>query len=126
MVKPSKRPTRLAVTVGLALVASIVAAAPAVAATPRPADCTLKRTPTTLNEGPTDYTLFLRPTGEIDVIVLFVDFPDQTSSDNTNEIAGLLSGIENDYSSASYGKLDIQVDFRHEWYRMPDNAATYD
>jgi hypothetical protein len=116
---------------GLLITSAVALAAPVLspaAASPRPADCTLESTiDNDLNEGPTDYKLNLRPTGDVNVILLFVDFPDETSADDTNAIADLLSpDIENYYTEATYGQLAVHVDAVHEWYRMPSDAGSYD
>ncbi|MPZ70987.1 MAG: hypothetical protein GEU71_15900, partial [Actinobacteria bacterium] len=61
------------------------------------------------------------------MILLFVDFPDATSDEDTHDIAGPLSeGIEEYYEEVSYGQLSVNIDAVHQWYQMPSDSGTYD
>lgn len=76
--------------------------------------------------GPTDYTLFLQPAGEVRAVMLFVDFPDAPASESTSDLFDLL--VPNSqawYSEVSYGRMSLNVTPRHQWYRMPKSSSEY-
>ena len=108
----------------MCVVASGVADA---ASSPLPQDCFPPSGSPWLDEGPTDPNQALTPaSGHYRSVMLFVDFPDFPSNgESTQTIYSQIgASLTTTYSELSYGKLHLQVDARHEWYRMPQ-ASTY-
>ena len=78
------------------------------------------------NEGATDYTLHLQPTGELKAVMIFVDFPDAPQSETTSSLYDLLvPNSVNWYAEASYGRMSLNVTPLHAWFTMPQNSAAY-
>lgn len=77
-------------------------------------------------EGPTDYSLYLTPTGELPAVMLFVDFPDAPGTETTSSLYDLL--VPNSvrwFGEVSYGIMSLRVTPVHRWYRMPKPATAY-
>ena len=95
---------------------------------PIPQDCFPPSGSPWYDEGPTDPAQALVPaTGHYRAVMLFVDFPDFPSNDEStttiyDQVGATLTTA---FSELSFGKLHIQVDPRHEWYRMPQPSTYY-
>jgi M6 family metalloprotease-like protein len=78
------------------------------------------------HEGPTDYGRWLRPTGTLRGIVLFVRFPDVTPpAGELAERKSLLSQAPRWFSRSSYDKMTLQLTFDTVWRQLPNSQATY-
>jgi hypothetical protein len=96
------------------------------------------------NEGPSNYTLYLRPLGTLRAVMLFVDFPDTPAGSYTTQqaadhVLGRLSApwpgfpgkryaAQQLFHDESYGKLTLDVDVRSDlgWKRMPKSSSSTD
>jgi M6 family metalloprotease-like protein len=78
------------------------------------------------NEGATDYTLHLRPRGELRAVMVFVDFGDAPQSETTQALYQLLvpNSVEW-YAGVSKGRMRLSVTPIHAWFRMPDPSTSY-
>ena len=64
--------------------------------------------------------------GPVKITVLFMDFPDaQASHETREEAASGLPLMEQYLEAQSYGKLDLDVDVVHRWWRAPHGYRTY-
>lgn len=64
--------------------------------------------------------------GHIDVVVLFMDFPDaQATSTTYAETEHGLPYLERYLETASYGQLDLDIDVVHRWWRSPVSFKAY-
>ena len=79
-----------------------------------------------MNEGTTNTSLPLRPTGPIRAVMLFVDFPDLHSSESTSALYDrLVPRSRRWYAEVSYGRVQLDVVPADRWVRMPHNLASY-
>jgi M6 family metalloprotease-like protein len=77
--------------------------------------------------GPTNYDYYLHATGNLGMLVLFVDFPDAPRSDSPDTLfRAFVPGAARWYSEASYGRLTLAAGTVNSWLRMPKNALAYD
>jgi M6 family metalloprotease-like protein len=125
------RITRLAtaaLVAGTALVGGqLLTAQPAGAA---PADDCFLPTPAGIfneHEGPTNYTRWLEPDGELRGIFLFVDFAseDGTATERNAIVADYGTNLPAWFSASSYGQLDLDLDFTSSWEQMPKDQNQY-
>ena len=58
--------------------------------------------------------------------MLFVDFPDATTTDDFTPYVDQLKPSEAWFATSSYGRLKLQVTTVKQWFRMPSNASDYD
>lgn len=78
------------------------------------------------HEGPTDYTLFVRPMGQLRSLMLFVDFSDVPQSERTVDLYERLAPQTAQwYQEASYGIMSLDFTAMHRWYRMPKPSRDY-
>lgn len=79
-----------------------------------------------LPESPTDLSAFLRSTGELHAVMIFVDFADAPQSERTEDLfTAIVPDAVNWYREASYGRLSLNVTPVHKWYRMPKASTDY-
>ncbi len=64
--------------------------------------------------------------GTMRVKVLFVDFPDAPAIGTTEEHFMHLTQTVGFYNQLSYGRMDLQLEPVHKWYRMNELAAAWD
>jgi M6 family metalloprotease-like protein len=82
-------------------------------------------------EGPTDFTIYAQPEGNVRAVMLFVDFSDATgesvsASDTADHLLG--NGQAQDlYANQSHQKLTLEVTSRSDlgWRRMPHPSTAY-
>lgn len=77
--------------------------------------------------GPTNYDLYLRATGRLSAVVLFVDFPDAPASEQIEPLfsAAIPPAIQW-YSEGSYGRMTLTAERLNTWLRLPKPSVTYD
>ena len=64
--------------------------------------------------------------GEVKITVLFMDFPDAQAGHTTHaEVETGLPVMEEYLEAQSYGKLDLDIDVVHRWWRAPHPYGTY-
>ena len=64
--------------------------------------------------------------GRVKITVLFMDFPDAQAGHTTHaEIETGLPVMEEYLEAQSYGKLDLDIDVVHRWWRAPHPYGTY-
>jgi M6 family metalloprotease-like protein len=124
-----------AVVVALGITAAPASSAPPAAdpagshqAAASPEDCQLL--PANVyneHEGPTDYERWLRPTGTLRGIVLFVRFPGEPSpsTDELEDRTELFSQAPDWFSHSSYGEVTLDLTFDTVWREMPNQQSTY-
>jgi M6 family metalloprotease-like protein/uncharacterized repeat protein (TIGR01451 family) len=77
--------------------------------------------------GPTNYGYYLRATGRLAMLVLFVDFPDAPTSAPTEPIfTAAVQPAAQWYSEASYGRMTLAAERLGSWLRLPRPAVAYD
>jgi M6 family metalloprotease-like protein len=116
----------IALTAVTALTGLLAGAAPAAAAPP--ADCRLPAPVGIGNEheGPTDYGRWLRPTGQLRGVVLFVDFPDAApTATERAERVNQLGPAAARFATSSYGRVSVTFTFDSAWRRMPQPHTAY-
>ncbi|MFN2469935.1 MAG: hypothetical protein ABR583_02895 [Gaiellaceae bacterium] len=110
-------------------VVTSVADAPAVPAAVSGPGCSPSLTPgagTFHSEGPTDYGMWLRPSGELRAVMIFVDFPDAEQAEATTDLHALLvPEAQVWFANVSSGAMSLSVAPRHQWYRMPKPSSAY-
>ncbi|MEV0375515.1 M6 family metalloprotease domain-containing protein [Streptomyces sp. NPDC050636] len=92
-----------------------------------PSDCALRGTTGWTDEGHnTDSSVFKRPSGNIKVAMIFVDFPDAVAGDESaaDDAAQLTPGADWLWD-ASYGKAWLDITQHQRWVRMPHNSTDY-
>jgi len=67
----------------------------------------------------------LQSTGDVQVAVLFADFPDVTATRTPEEMFALIDGTEEFFETVSYGDLRIELIPHFEWLRMSGTASSY-
>lgn len=78
------------------------------------------------NEGPTDYSVFAQPIGNLKAVMLFVDFSDAPATESTNAYSdAIVPDAEDFYREASYGKMSLDITTVPKWYRMSKASSTY-
>ncbi|WP_274366167.1 M6 family metalloprotease domain-containing protein [Paenibacillus thermotolerans] len=86
------------------------------------------------NEGivDTDYDIFLRPSGKLNAVMIFVDFPNALSTEaeegyrDTKPYFDWFSpATENWYSNSSFGALQLIITPIHRWFHMSRIDADY-
>jgi M6 family metalloprotease-like protein len=78
------------------------------------------------NEGETDTRIALPSTGQLRATMIFVDFPDAPADESTADLHSLLvPPAQTWFDEVSYGRLDLQVNARHQWFRMPRSSGAY-
>ncbi len=79
------------------------------------------------NEGVTNYSLYVRPKGRVESVMLFVDFPDAPGgSEKTSDLYNsFVPNSETWYATASNNQLSIAVTEVPQWYGMPQNSYDY-
>ncbi|MGE5757367.1 MAG: M6 family metalloprotease domain-containing protein [Sideroxydans sp.] len=78
------------------------------------------------HEGASDFNWFVRPSGAVSAVMIFVDFPDAPQSESTAELYNLLAPESAQwYAEASYGGMTLEITPVHRWYRMPKNSGEY-
>ena len=84
------------------------------------------------NEGfPTDFEVFLEPTGTLNAVMLLVDFPDAPIDEadpawQTADAYRELHGAGLDWlSTASYGSVNVELAVVDHWYRMSQPSTAY-
>lgn len=69
---------------------------------------------------------FLRSTGRLHAVMLFVDFPDAPASEDPNALyRQLVPDAEQWFSAVSYDRVSLGVDPVAHWYRMPRPSSSY-
>jgi M6 family metalloprotease-like protein len=69
---------------------------------------------------------FLRPTGRLRAVMLFVDFPDAPASEDPAALyREFVPDAEQWMSAVSYQHVSLQVDPVTRWYRMPRASSAY-
>ncbi len=77
--------------------------------------------------GPTNYGYYLRATGRLGTLVLFVDFPDAPTSVPTGPLfTAAVQPTAQWYADTSYGRLTLAAEPLNTWLRMPKPAVAYD
>src|SRR5262249_9979923 len=104
----------------------------AVVAAPRHAmaafGCSLAPQPRDLmfGVGPGQPAEFLRSTGQLHAVMVFVDFPDAPASEDPTALyKQVVPDAEQWMSAVSYGRLSLTVDPVAHWYRMPRASTDY-
>ena len=118
------RPWVLATALVVALVGGPAAAngaSPAPAA-PAPATCDLPRGTA---EGRPFPGTAIRPVGTVKAVMLFVDFPDATTTDDFTSYTSQLLPAKGWFATSSYGRLDLRITVKRQWFRMPRNSTAY-
>jgi M6 family metalloprotease-like protein len=121
----------------LAMVLLALTVSPALAATPtgEVSACKLPATTGWHDEGhDTDFGVFLRPTGLLRAVMLFVDFPNARATQapaswrKTGPYSEWLAPAATWLRTASYGKVRLSITPVERWYRMsrPDLAYGMD
>ncbi|MEU7897927.1 M6 family metalloprotease domain-containing protein [Nonomuraea sp. NPDC049152] len=91
-----------------------------------PAGCALPGRTGWTDEGhDTDPVQFLRATGRIRAVMLFVDFPDAPASESTQEYYDALAPAGPYLSKVSNGRARLTVTPVRRWLRMPQDSTTY-
>jgi M6 family metalloprotease-like protein len=124
----SMRSRALRLSAALALASAALNIAPGPASAAPPADCRLPAPAGIGNEheGPTDYGRWLRPSGTVRAVVLFVDFPDaQPTAGERTERVNLLSSAPTWVATSSYGRVSTPLTFDGAWRRMPQPQTAY-
>jgi len=76
--------------------------------------------------GENDPLIYQPALGEKKAILLFVDFAESPSSEDTHERAEImLNGFEELFADQSYGKLSVDVDVIHGWRSLTNPRDTY-
>jgi M6 family metalloprotease-like protein len=76
--------------------------------------------------GPTDYNDRLRPAGNLNALLLFVDFSDAPGVEDPETIFGSITPpFQQWYADASRGKVTISVTPASKWLRMPKPSSAY-
>jgi M6 family metalloprotease-like protein len=79
------------------------------------------------NEGSTDYDYHLRPSGQLDAVMIFVDFPDAMSDEPTEPLFDQLAVPAMEwYETSAAGAMTFEITPVHEWFRMPQASSVYD
>ncbi|MFG2639634.1 M6 family metalloprotease domain-containing protein [Streptomyces sp. NPDC048370] len=88
--------------------------------------CALRGTTGWTDEGhDTDYSVFQRPLGTIDVGMIFVDFPDAIATEAPATDARQITPGADWLWNASYGKTWLAITQHQQWVRMPRNSTDY-
>ena len=77
-------------------------------------------------EGPPARGAAVHAVGTVKAVMLFVDFPDATTTDGFTPYVDQLKPSEAWFSTSSYGRLKLQVTTVKQWFRMPSDASDYD
>lgn len=78
-------------------------------------------------EGPTDYSVFVKPAGTIKAAMLFAKFPDAETVESTQDLYNrLVPDAAQFFKRASYGKMELLVDPHHRWIQMDQPSTSYD
>jgi M6 family metalloprotease-like protein len=67
----------------------------------------------------------LQSTGDVQVAVLFTDFPDVAATRTPDEVFELILGTAEFFEAVSYGRLRIELIPHLEWLRMSEPALRY-
>lgn len=67
----------------------------------------------------------LKSTGNVNVQVIFVDFPDAPASMTTRDAFAKVSESSKLFEELSYGRLQFVMQPHHKWYRMSQSAKSY-
>jgi M6 family metalloprotease-like protein len=78
-----------------------------------------------VNVGPITKDTVLPATGQADIVLLFVDFPNAPASEDANAIGTTYTAYTNWFAEASYGRFSVNVTRVPTWFRMPRPAADY-
>lgn len=82
--------------------------------------------PSTYTEGATDYNIFIRPSGAIRGVVIFVDFPDAPQNEATVDLYNrIVPPWMEWYKEVSYGRASIDISPVQRWFRMPKPSPAY-
>ena len=80
-------------------------------------------------EGPTDYTLYDRPEGQVSSVMIFVEFPNELHDPQSEKPSDLYDLLVRDsvnwFAEASYNRLSIAVTLIDKWFPMPQDSAQY-
>jgi M6 family metalloprotease-like protein len=118
----------------LAVVLLVATVTPTLAAPPKDpaAECKLPRATGWHDEGhDTDFDTFLRPTGVLRAVMLFVDFPNARASQapagwrRTDPYSEWLAPAAGWLRTASYGKVRVSITPVPTWYRMSRRDFAY-
>jgi M6 family metalloprotease-like protein len=78
------------------------------------------------NEGPTDSSLYAPSKGQLDGIILWIDFSDAPASESIPTLTGqLVPPAQAEYAAMSYGRLSLHIDAAPHWYRLPHSSTFY-
>jgi len=92
----------------------------------RAADCALPGRTGWTDEGhDTDRRQFQPSTGTRHVLTLFVDFPDAQATDSTDAYRAQLAPVARWMSTASHGRLRVDITPLPRWIRMPQDSTSY-
>ena len=82
--------------------------------------------PSTYTEGATDYNVFIRPSGTVRTLMLFVDFSDAPAAETTAAVYDHVAPATSAwFSDMSGGRVSLQVDAHDSWVRMPHPSTFY-
>ena len=82
--------------------------------------------PSTYTEGATDYSIFLRPLGEIRGVMIFVDFSDAPGTESTNTLYDqIVPYWAKWYADVSHGRVSMKITPVQKWFRMPKVSSAY-
>ena len=82
--------------------------------------------PSTYTEGATDYSIFLRPLGEIRGVMIFVDFSDAPGTESTNTLYDqIVPYWAKWYADVSHGRVSMNITPVQKWFRMPKISSAY-
>lgn len=82
--------------------------------------------PSTYTEGATDYSIFLRPLGQIRGVMLFVDFSDAPGTESTNTLFDQIVPFwVKWYADVSNGRVLMNITPVPKWFRMPKASSEY-
>ncbi|WP_251022285.1 M6 family metalloprotease domain-containing protein [Streptomyces sp. ISL-10] len=96
------------------------------AAAENPSACALRGTTGWTDEGhDTDYSVFKRPAGTVNVGMIFVDFPDAPATESPADDAAQITPGADWLWNASYGKAWLAITQHQRWVRMPHASTDY-
>ena len=72
-----------------------------------------------------DWSQFVRPSGQVRVLLIAQDFSDVKARTSFREIQDFAKDIESEFSRLSTGGADFEITVRQGWLRMPKTAAHY-
>ncbi|MFC9242533.1 M6 family metalloprotease domain-containing protein [Streptomyces sp. NPDC057136] len=116
----------LAALVAALLLLLALLTAPSAHAADTPSACALRGTTGWTDEGhDTDYSVFQRPAGTLQVAMVFVDFPDAPATETPADDAAQITPGADWLWNASYGRTWLAIEQHQRWVRMPHPSTDY-